>query len=162
MDRIIKAFGGYLMEQLQRTYTKKQIRLIKRSLLILKNGKSFCFKMLQAKCKGEITDKEYTDTLYLNQRCPLHLSGQCQNCQNRIDEGGIDLYQAVRDIGMMRSQLNFDFMNELDSDDEQSTNESGIDAWQLPPQDQAQRETTEQQLLQYRQRKWRQLSLPIK
>ncbi|MFW6333387.1 MAG: hypothetical protein ACOC23_08820 [Thermodesulfobacteriota bacterium] len=84
-----------------REYSDKEKRAIRQRYNDLQTGKCFCLTMMNAKAKGKITEDQYDAAVKLDAHCPLHESGECTNCQDQLDKGCIDMFQAVRDLGLV-------------------------------------------------------------
>lgn len=80
-------------------YSIKEARLIRNRYHDLLKGKCVCFHLIEAKTQGRVTESEYRDIRSLKIRCPLSTSGQCDRC--RTSQGKIDMFQAVRDLGII-------------------------------------------------------------
>lgn len=56
---------------------------------------------MQHKISGKMSESEYKKVKSLDIRCPLHESGECSKCRTNMEKpGAIDLFQAVRDLGL--------------------------------------------------------------
>ena len=86
-----------------RKYTKEEIGLIKRRKRELAKGRYICFDLLDARINGAISEADYQATKKLYIRCPLSVRGDCKKCVATEDK--VDMYQAVRDLGLMQMQL---------------------------------------------------------
>lgn len=86
-----------------RKYTKEEIGLIKRRKRELAKGHCICFDLLEARIDGVISEADYQSTKKLYIRCPLSVRGDCKKCVATGDK--VDMYQAVRDLGLMQMQL---------------------------------------------------------
>ena len=86
-----------------RKYTKEEIKLIKHRKRELTKGHCICFDLLDARVDGVISEVEYEETKKLYIRCPLFVRGDCKKCVATRDQ--VDMYQAVRDLGLMQMQL---------------------------------------------------------
>lgn len=88
-----------------RTYTREEIRLVKKRAREFRQGKCFCFTLIEAWGKKRITEEEYRAVKNFDIPCPLHVSGECKICKNKINAGGIDLYEATRCIDVKYRQM---------------------------------------------------------
>lgn len=83
-----------------RKYTKEEERLIRRRIRDAESGKCYCFVLGRALADNRVSRGVYEAVRQLEERCPLHVSGQCLLCRERLDAGCIDLFQAARDLGV--------------------------------------------------------------
>lgn len=111
-DRCVDGYacmGGYGLSQETRnmkqetrngrSYTRAEIKMLKQRIRDIRQGKCFCLYLMKAWSEKKISEDQYNAAKRLEIPCPLHTSGECTICRDKIAEGKIDVFQAAQDLG---------------------------------------------------------------
>lgn len=81
-----------------REYTKQEITAIKRRFRNL--GEAMCMELFR-----RLGSADNEAVMSLKKRCPLAKDGTCTKCADKLAAGGIDMFQAVRVLGLIADQF---------------------------------------------------------
>ncbi|WP_035238118.1 hypothetical protein [Desulfobacter vibrioformis] len=89
---------------MKKRYTETETRLIRRRIRDIMSGRCYCFVLGAALAEKRVSRAAYEAMKQLKARCPMHVSGECQICHEKLDQGGIDIFEAARDLGIREAE----------------------------------------------------------
>jgi hypothetical protein len=84
----------------KRKYTKAEALGLKRRIRDIRAGRCYCFVLGEALAEKRVSRAAVEAMKQLKARCPLHVSGECRLCREKLDQGGIDIFEAAGDLGL--------------------------------------------------------------